>query len=161
GIGFVLSKNDPFTGIDLDHVVTSEQEEMAISDETQAMVERFGSYTELTPSGSGLHIWIQAQVPGVHRRKGNVEIYDSARFLTMTGAQMEGCSDVIEERQDELDRLCAELWPSKPDGNDKQLVASTPGLTAYEILELARRHKNADKWDRLMRGETGGYSSAS
>src|SRR5919109_5427431 len=52
GVQFVLSESDPYTGIDLDHCVnpdTGELEPWAAQ-----IVACFDSYTELSPSGTGL-----------------------------------------------------------------------------------------------------------
>lgn len=40
---------------------------------------------ELSPSGTGLHAIVRGQLPGPGRRRGQVEIYDRARFFTITG----------------------------------------------------------------------------
>jgi primase-polymerase (primpol)-like protein len=32
-----------------------------------------------------LHIIVKGKIPGSRRRKGNIEMYDSGRFFTMTG----------------------------------------------------------------------------
>ncbi len=41
------------------------------------------SYTELSATGTGLHIIVRGDVP--NRRKGDVEVYSSKRFFTVTG----------------------------------------------------------------------------
>src|SRR5215211_8258532 len=68
GIGFVFAEDDPFTGIDLDHAFESAGG--TIAPWAKAIVERFNSYTERSPSGTGLHILIRGTVPdGVgHKR---------------------------------------------------------------------------------------------
>ncbi len=83
GIGFVLTKDDPFCGWDLDHCRDVETEK--IEDWAKDIVDRLGGYTEASPSGTGLRIIVKAKLPPRGRKKGNIEIYENGRYLTMTG----------------------------------------------------------------------------
>jgi len=80
GVGFVFSSGDPYTGIDLDDCV-AEDGEIALW--ALEIVSRFDSYTELSATGTGLHIIVRGEVP--NRCKGDVEVYSSKRFFTVTG----------------------------------------------------------------------------
>ena len=55
------------------------------------IVRYFDSYTELSATGSGLHIIVRGEVP--NRRKGEVEVYSSKRFFTVTGHVVEVSGD--------------------------------------------------------------------
>ena len=78
GLGLVFT-GDGLVGIDMDHVLEE--------DTTNAMywVHQFASYTELSPSRTGLHILVEGEIPGPRRRKGRYEIYSDKRFFTFTG----------------------------------------------------------------------------
>ena len=81
GIGFVFSSGDPFAGVDLDDCrdpETGELEEWAAK-----IVEAFGSYTEISQSGTGVHIIIMGKAP--NKKRGKVEAYSSERYFAMTG----------------------------------------------------------------------------
>ena len=84
GIGFMLG--DGFVGVDLDHCVdpnTGEPQPWAAK-----IVRDLDSYTEFSPSGTGLHILLAGRIPeeaGDRRRKGPVEVYDGGRYFTVTG----------------------------------------------------------------------------
>jgi putative DNA primase/helicase len=80
GLGFVFSSADPYTGLDLDDCVNEDGE---IAGWALEIVRHFDSYTELSATGSGLHIIVRGDLP--NRRKGEVEVYSSKRFFTMTG----------------------------------------------------------------------------
>jgi putative DNA primase/helicase len=80
GLGFVFSSGDPFTGIDVDDCVNENGE---IADWAMEIVHYLDSYAELSASGTGLHIILKGEVP--NRRKGEVEVYSSKRFFTVTG----------------------------------------------------------------------------
>jgi putative DNA primase/helicase len=80
GVGFVFSSGDPYTGIDLDNCVAGNGQ---IAVWALEIVRYFDSYTELSASGSGLHIIVRGDVS--NRRKDDVEVYSSKRFFTVTG----------------------------------------------------------------------------
>src|SRR5215208_8243609 len=56
GVGFVFSSGDPYTGIDLDDCV-AEDGEIALW--ALEIARYFDSYTELSATGSGLHIIVR------------------------------------------------------------------------------------------------------
>jgi hypothetical protein len=108
GLGFVVTEGDAYVGIDLDHCL--DPETGAFTDPiARGIVERLASYTEITPSRSGVRVWIKAKMPPGRRRKGNIEVYESGRYFTMTGVIFE-CDltlpTTIEWRQAELEWLC-------------------------------------------------------
>ena len=84
GVGFMFSSGDPYTGIDLDNCV---DENGLITPWALEIAHYFDSYTEFSATGSGLHIIVRGYVP--NRRKGNVEVYSSKRFFTVTGHVVE------------------------------------------------------------------------
>ena len=84
GVGFVFCSGDPYAGIDLDGCV-DENGEIAVW--AREIVRYLDSYTELSATGSGLHIVVRGDVP--NRRKGDVEVYSSKRFFTVTGHVVE------------------------------------------------------------------------
>jgi putative DNA primase/helicase len=111
GIGYVFTEDDPYVGIDLDGCV--DPLTGCIADWAQAYVTQLASYTEITPSGTGLHILIQGTLPPKGRRKGGIEMYNYARFFTMTGWHVEETPCAIEARQAQLNTLwCALFGPA-------------------------------------------------
>jgi primase-polymerase (primpol)-like protein len=83
GLGFVLN-GDGIICIDLDHCYNG-----APSAEAMALIESLPStYVEISPSGTGLHIWGKSQMAAGRKftRNGlSIEIYPNGRFITMTG----------------------------------------------------------------------------
>jgi len=83
GIGFVFTPNDPYVGVDLDHCrdpVTGEMDEWA-----QEIIDVLNSYTEISPSGTGVKIICKGTKPGTRSRKGKIEMYEHSRYFTVTG----------------------------------------------------------------------------
>ena len=94
GIGFVLSDADPYLGFDLDDCIGPEGQ---LSSQVQSIIDRLDSYSEISPSGNGIRIIMEGKLPeGVKNRRSDidgakaVEIYDRARYLTMTGQALYG-----------------------------------------------------------------------
>ena len=87
GIGFVLSSGDPYVGVDLDGCVDPETGE--IEPWATRIVEALDSYTEVSPSGKGLHIVARGEIPA-NGKRGRVEMYWAKRFFTMTGHTLSG-----------------------------------------------------------------------
>ena len=84
GIGFVFSSGDPFAGVDLDNCrdpETGELEEWA-----QKTIKVLDGYTEVSPSGTGVHIIVRGKAP--NKKRGQVEAYSSERFFTVTGEML-------------------------------------------------------------------------
>lgn len=101
GIGFVFHESDPFVGIDLDDALedTTGNPKACI----RSMVERFGdTYVEVSPSGLGLKIWCRGKLPaaigGVVLEDGcSIEMYDRARYFTVTGNAFRNAPLTVED----------------------------------------------------------------
>lgn len=83
GLGFMFSKADPFTGIDLDDCRNPETG--VIQPWALEIVEGMDSFTELSPSGEGLHIFVKGELQGDGMNTEEIEMYDSKRYFTVTG----------------------------------------------------------------------------
>ncbi len=152
GLSFVLTADDPYCGIDLDDC--RDPRGGAVEDWAQRIVQRFKSYTEITPSETGLRIWIRGVLPVGGNRKGHVEIYDRSKALTVTGNHLDGTPETIEDLQDVLSVFCSELFP-RPVVRPLPITASPSEyrLTDAEVLRVATRARNGAKLSRLLRGD--------
>ena len=99
GLGFIL--RDDLIGVDLDGCRDIETGEIA--EWATKIIDLLDSYTEISPSGTGIRIFCkgQPQPKGSYRRKGDIEIYDcnSPRYLTVTGWHLDETPTTIEPRQ--------------------------------------------------------------
>lgn len=147
GIGLVFTGNG-LVGIDMDKVLDE--------DEKTAMywVHKFASYTELSPSATGLHILVKGTIPGKRRRKGRYEIYNDKRFFTFTGKQIS--YDVI--REVDLTDFYNEMI--EPPHEEKTY---TPQITHEytTVSEIIKHFKNNNHFIALYYGNIKGYSSYS
>ncbi len=163
GVGFVFTADDPYTGIDLDgaYEATGRLAPWAAS-----IVRALDSYTEVSPSGRGLHLIIRGHVPEGGRRRGPVEMYDRDRYFTMTGDHLPGTALTIEERQAELDVLHAMVFGSRAaTASPRPITAGSRNpLPDRVLLGRARAARNGRKFRQLYdRGEweAAGYPSPS
>ena len=165
GVGFVFTDSDPFVGVDLDDC--RDAETGRLTEWADDIVERLDSFTEVSPSGTGLHVLVKGSLPDGRNRHGDVELYETARFFTVTGDHLPGTPTEIESRPDELAAVHAEYVAQDDehasdsvDQNGTRSEGST-SLEDEELLERARNAKNGRKFDRLWRGDTSGYESHS
>jgi len=97
GIGFVFTKNDPYTGIDFDKC--RDPRTGIIEPWALKLISELDSYTELSPSETGSHTITRSNLRGKQNKKGYVEMYDHLRFFTMTGRLVAGVGrNTIEQR---------------------------------------------------------------
>jgi len=106
GIGFVFSEADPYVGIDLDDCV---RQDGTLEPWADDIVRQFNTYTEVSPSGTGLKLWCRGSLPPGRRRTGKLEMYDAARYFTVTGGLWGSC-ETIEERSGALAQLHAKTF---------------------------------------------------
>ncbi|KTG11031.1 hypothetical protein AUR64_07655 [Haloprofundus marisrubri] len=100
GLGFVFTAADSLVGVDLDDCRDSETGE-ATGWATE-IVDTLDSYTEVSPSGTGYHVIVHGKLPGDRNRSGDVELYENARFFTVTGDHVEETPTEVCERDEEL-----------------------------------------------------------
>ena len=144
GIGFVLTKDDPYSFIDLDDT-QGNAEWLA---RQRKIFSEFDSYSERSPSGNGLHIIVRGALPN-GRRRSSVEVYSDERYMTMTGAVFH--DRPIEDRS-ELLRL---LWDNMGAGRGTVPASATdvPQTESdMQIIEKGVNAHNSDKFRDLMDG---------
>jgi putative DNA primase/helicase len=175
GLGFVFRRVDPagndgrqdaggistLVGIDLDKCRNRETGEITL--EAQTIVKQINSYTEVSPSGTGLHIWAVGCLPPDGNRKGPIEMYDHRRFFCVTGHHLPNTPTTIEERPEQLTTLHKKVFSSRhaqfkangtrPSGTP----AAALTLDDSQILEKAMRAKNGEKVKRLLAGDKSLY----
>lgn len=109
GVGFVFTKDAGIVGIDLDNCVDEAGE---IAGWAQGIIEAVASYTEFSPSGRGVHILAKGAIPAAVRT-AQVEMYDTGRYFTVTGKQVEGTAAGLECRQEVITALYEQYRPSE------------------------------------------------
>ncbi|WP_049915135.1 phage NrS-1 polymerase family protein [Natrialba taiwanensis] len=174
GVGFVFTDDDPIVGVDLDDCRDPETGD--VDDRAQDIIARLDSYTEISPSGIGFHVLIEGELPDGRNRRGTIELYDTARFFTVTGDHLEETPGRVARRQDALEAIHREYVQGTDTGaksesenrgvtseqvSTDKTVDIDVDLEDEELLEKARNASNGSKFERLWKGNTAGYESQS
>ena len=158
GIGFVLTESDPYCGIDLD--ACRNPTTRTVARWAGEIIERLHSYTEISPSGRGIRIIARGELPPVGRKHGSFEIYDSSRYLTITGQCLPGYTH-ISKRQNEVSHLHSSFFKfderRRPNLRHSRFDISDD----QELLNRASSARNGQHFDRLWSGDYSAYRSQS
>lgn len=153
GIGFVLSDADPYTFIDLDAPknpdgsdLPPEEKEVRLKNQKR-IYEQFSSYTEISPSGNGLHIIVRGEVPA-GRKRDSVEIYSSARFMTMTGNVKR--FEPIKYFNGELHELWEEMGKGRVNSDTFYAGLDKETATDEEVIAFAETAGNGELFKDLF-----------
>ncbi len=90
GIGFEFEDVDDLAGIDLDDCRNRETGEL--TEKAKALVAWANSYTEISPSGNGVKIFIRGKLPWGNKANHGVgvEVYETGSYFCVTGQHLEG-----------------------------------------------------------------------
>ena len=162
GVGIVLGPmgDRTLTGVDLDKC--RDPRTGRIDADAQAIVAELASYTEVSPSGTGVHILVYGNLPPGRRRKGTIEMYCDGRYFTVTGAHLAGTPTTIGQRASQLATLHARIFSS----NGHATPATQPRVVSLDLdddalLTRARAAQNGGLFSRLWDGDVSGHDSAS
>ena len=164
GAGFVLTEGDRITGIDLDDCISEGGE---LHPSAAEIVSRLDSYSERSPSGRGVRVFVEGELNGSRNRTrktpwgSNIEAYDRRRFLTVTGDRLGGAPATIEDRQGPLDALVVEFLPDAVPSLNGPPEAGALDLSDDELLQRAFDARNGAKTKALYEGDISAYPSRS
>ena len=195
GIGFQFGlpldgenvlENERVTGIDLDHVI---REDGSLEPFALEIIKLMDSYTEISPSGTGIHILCKVKMPDTGRKKyvnihNNptkfiIELYNHSHYFTVTG-NIYGEPKPIASRTHELkvlyDKFFSEHKPENPikippasvsrnqifsNSNPQSEYFASEDLSDHELLERIFASKNGYDIRSLFSGNTSSYASHS
>ena len=158
GVGLVLRGTD-LVGVDLDHCI---DDKGIIAPWALGYVRSFNTYTEVSPSGTGLRMFGFGVKPGKREKRGGVELYDhtSTRFLTFTGKHLPGTPLELRDVTAELAVVYADVFGPEPAPPVKR-EAQPVDVDDSALIALALKAKNGSKFAALWQGSTAGYPSPS
>ena len=157
GIGFVFTDNDPYVGIDLDGVV--DRETGILNELANDFVSNIQSYTELSPSGTGLHIILRGHLSKAGSRKGPVEMYEKGRYFTFTGKAISPQSSIA-TNQESLCNLQKKYISPDPSDSTTAISQREFDTSDADLEELLKRKENKPL-QRLLNGTINKYKSTS
>ncbi|RLM57620.1 hypothetical protein DVK02_07640 [Halobellus sp. Atlit-31R] len=176
-VGFCFTKSGPFVGFDLDDV----KEDGKFTDEALGIVRRLNSYTEVSSSGTGLHIIGEGERLDDRKHRddfsesGHLEVYDEGRYFVLTGDVYEGFTSVksrptvVQEVQDEYLPECQKFsftGQQKP-VSEQEFDGGQTDATPEQVHRTMRAYVNSDNHDvdrevlRLWRGSDEGRNTTS
>lgn len=155
GIGFNLS-NSPYVVIDIDHCINDDG---IVNEWAEKIINDLNSYTEISPSGTGIHIFLRDDKNEVileKKRNKRIEIYKEKRYMTMTGHIYNGHKDISvvgsefynlcrSELQDK-ERLKGEIKKTEPLSIDTEI----PSIDDNKLISIMSNAKNGDKFKKLF-----------
>lgn len=162
GIGLVMRKGAGIVGFDWDNC--RDPETGVISQEILAQVKLLNTYTEISPSGTGLKSLCFGKLPGGGHHGPSVGVFNTGRYFCITGHLFDGVSAKIEKRRFHVERIVRTHWPAD---FDKKPVRRKPWdgdplfkPTAAELLKRALNSRDT-MFAKLWDGDTSGYPSHS
>ncbi|MDD5428310.1 MAG: hypothetical protein PHI58_03620 [Candidatus Omnitrophica bacterium] len=133
GIGFMFQP--PYVGVDIDHCVKDGAIEMYALEILKAL----NSYSEYSPSGTGIHTLCKGEIPRACKiSKIGLEIYTKGRFFTVTGNRLENYPAELNECTDALKGIFSRFVDKAP---------------ANDILSLIANSKDAERFQRIYSGQ--------
>lgn len=167
GIGYCMHPDDPFTVVDLDVKTQESHPDKPELWSTPEDLERLhsicrhlDSYTELSQSRRGVHIWTRGKI-GRGRHRDGVEMYSQTRFMVCTGESIHTPPKPIADRQAMLTNMASLM--DEISERPEALIEGTTDLSDEELWNRATGADNAAKFNKLWRGEWAdmGYPSQS
>lgn len=147
GLGFMFANG--YFGVDLDHVLDN-------ADFVDEFVETLGSYTEISRSGSGIHIICKGSLPEGKKRKGNVEMYQSGRFFCLTGKLYDDKYKDIKDCTETIKILHSKYLPHDTPKIDCKKIEYVV-MDDEEIIDKARNCKSGMLFGALYSGAWEGF----
>ena len=149
GLSFAMSGSG-MTCIDLDKHI---DENGKPSELAQKFIDAAqGTYVEKSMSGNGLHIFYSGERPSGHQNRNielDLETYDNARFISMTGNLYENAPKEVAPPQPEL----TNLLKSNLNQLQQYSAPSVPlGMDDNALIEKIRNSKVGHDFEALWRG---------
>jgi hypothetical protein len=153
-IGYAL-QGSGIVVLDCDGVVDARTGILA--HETELLIDGFGSYTELSPSGLGVHILLAADLDIGNRRIPGLEVLTDG-FVTITGHPVR--RGAILSGGDALHRIVRALPPVMA-RTEHDLRSSLPTPMPHVVRALIDRAMPNARFRKLWAGDWSGYPSPS
>jgi hypothetical protein len=136
GLGFVINGKAAslgLVGFDIDGCRNPQTSE--ITDWAWRLIKCLRSYTEVTPSRTGVRVWVIGELPEGRRvftlspsagygDKVRIEVFCQGRYFTITGDRVGDATDIEKRDLSEAYHLCEEIKRQLPSANQPTASAS-------------------------------------
>lgn len=186
GIGVVFTPERTLLGIDIDHVLNEKGEIIGeFSDKIGQLIKEAKTYTEISPSGTGLHLYLAltSSLTLLANRHAPFEAYTAGRYFTFTESPFPKKNKRAPIRTVSPDEALALLtiigypWGKESDNSTPPLNTAQPTtpiqtpstlpastllsgdlMTDDEILDRMFSSKNGAKIEALYKGDTTAFA---
>lgn len=151
GIGFVISEHDNYIVLDIDNAI---DESSQITSNLALDMTKM-TYCEKSPSGTGLHCFFKGELPKERKKKRSdldIELYDNARFMTMTGESI-GQREISDD-QSLLNNLVERYFKQEelPETFIGNNITNKSNLDDEDVINIMLKSKQKDKISNLLQG---------
>jgi putative DNA primase/helicase len=185
GIGFVFDETDGLVFVDLDHCRDSRTGKIGIWSTTLrslfrstvpeplGLIAGLQTFGEVSPSGSGVHLYCVGELPLKGRKKGGkgsgcpdgIEVYDQAHYATVTGRKLPGSPSTVNDCTGALTELHKNIFGEKkptPTAASSPAEVASSEIPDSKIIEKASNAANRLKFRALFfSGDASDYTSES
>lgn len=156
GLSFALNGSG-ISCIDLDHSVEKDGTLSANAEKLTKEIPE--TYTETSVSGNGIHIFVKDDIlaGGKYRNRavtdsGEIEVYDTGRFISMTGDVRSGTLTLGKCPQATMSWLRQTLGRRAPEQSRQPERRDPSSQSDQEVIDRIRRSKKGSEFDRLYSG---------
>ncbi|WP_053000960.1 phage/plasmid primase, P4 family [Staphylococcus aureus] len=151
GIGFVISEHDNYIVLDIDNAI---DESSQITSNLALDMTKM-TYCEKSPSGTDLHCFFKGELPKERKKKRSdldIELYDNARFMTMTGESI-GQREISDD-QSLLNNLVERYFKQEelPETFIGNNITNKSNLDDEDVINIMLKSKQKDKISNLLQG---------
>lgn len=149
GLGFYVES--PYLVVDIDNCVSRDG---LVADYAAEIIREMNTFSELSPSGTGIHVWAKGVKPGDACRRG-IEIYSTKRFLTVTGVHVPGTPAQV--REVEIKPIYDRMLAGEFEAPQTVVLSDMPAPSKYATKPIAQIQSSGraitDKLQLFMTGE--------
>ncbi len=160
GIGFAFLPDDGLVGVDIDKCIDPGTGE--ISPMAMGIIDACSSYTEYSPSGTGVHIIVAGHTQTFKSNKIGLEVFCSSQYFTFTACRRTGAPfEIAPISESVLNRLRTTVKGVRPDTTGRTPPPPPGEGQADERarLEAALAKVPADEHDTWIRVGMGLYTA--
>lgn len=151
GIGYVLTADQGYICIDLDHCRNPETGDIDqwAKDIIGIVEEAGGTYSEVSPSRTGIHLWGRGRLPdnkGINQPMKNghkIEMYNHGHYMTVTGEPLDDAT--LNDIQPAIDKILTMLKKPPAASEEGKAVTSTPApmlnLSDTDIITMIKENE--------------------
>lgn len=169
-VGITFSPDKDLLGIDIDHCIESGVVDHKEKKIIRALIEKANTYTELSPSGHGLHLYLALSAPLslVANKRAPFEAYTSGRYFTVTNipfGEIKDVRTVTPEEALEILEIAGYPWgkgasdsveaPASKESTSQSKPSTS--LQDNDVLSKMFASKNGTAIKALYEGDTSAY----